>query len=173
MGLLTGRGQFSNILLEFLGLDGGEVIRLFVRGDHQVQLRCAAAAFEVKQGALEAKTLLFDTSDTVVHGSGGASFADESIDLVLRPEPKDMSILSVRTPLHIGGSFAQPKVRPEGGSLATRGVLALGLAAINPLLALAATIETGPGQDADCAQSLKEASAVAKTGSPTKPAPAR
>lgn len=36
MGLLTGRGQFSNILLEFLGLDGGEVIRLFVRGDRQV-----------------------------------------------------------------------------------------------------------------------------------------
>ncbi|QJW85447.1 AsmA family protein [Ramlibacter terrae] len=172
MGLLTGRGQFSNILLEFLGLDGGEVIRLFVRGDKQVQLRCAAAAFEVKQGVLETKTLLLDTSDTVVHGDGRASFATEGIDLVLRPEPKDVSILSVRTPLHIGGTFAQPKVRPEGGSPAARGVLALGLAAINPLLALAATIETGPGQDADCAQSFKEASAVAKTGSPTKAAPA-
>ncbi|MGV3572079.1 MAG: AsmA family protein [Ramlibacter sp.] len=173
MGLLTGRGQFSNILLEFLGLDGGEVIRLFVRGDRQVQLRCAAAAFEVKQGVLETKTLLLDTSDTVVHGDGRASFASEGIDLVLRPEPKDVSILSVRSPLHIGGSFARPKVRPEGGSLVARGVLALGLAAINPLLALAATIETGPGQDADCAQSLRQASAVAKTGSPTRPAPAR
>jgi uncharacterized protein involved in outer membrane biogenesis len=173
MGLLTGRGTFSNILLEFLGLDGGEVIRLFVRGDHPVQLRCAAAAFEVKQGALDSKTLLLDTSDTVVHGTGGASFADESIDLVLRPEPKDMSILSLRSPLHIGGTFAQPKVRPEGGALAGRAALALGLAAINPLLALAATIETGPGKDADCAQSLKDASVVAKTGSPTKPVPAR
>ncbi|HEY8357050.1 MAG TPA: AsmA family protein [Ramlibacter sp.] len=170
MGLLTGRGQFSNILLEFIGLDGGEVIRLFVRGDRQVQLRCAAAAFEVKQGVLETKTLLLDTSDTVVHGSGGASFANESIDLVLKPEPKDVSILSLRTPLRIGGTFAQPKVRPEGGSLVARGALALGLAAINPLLALAATIETGPGQDADCAQSFREAPAVAKTSSPTKPA---
>lgn len=170
LGLLTGRGQFSNILLEFLGLDGGEVIRLFVRGDRQVQLRCAAAAFDVKQGALQARTLLLDTSDTVVTGTGGASFATEGIDLVLRPEPKDVSILSVRTPLRIGGTFAQPQVRPEGGSLLARGALALGLAAINPLLALAATIETGPGEDADCAQSFREASAVAKTSSPTKPA---
>lgn len=173
MGLLTGRGQFSNILLEFLGLDGGEVIRLFVRGDNQVQLRCAAAAFDVKQGALATRTLLLDTSDTVVHGSGGASFANESIDLVLKPEPKDVSILSVRTPLHIGGSFAQPKVRPHGGSLVARGALALGLAAINPLLALAATIETGPGEDADCAQSFRQAGAVAKTNAPTPAAAAR
>ena len=31
------------------------------------------------------------------------------------------------------------------------------LGAINPLLALAATIETGPGEDADCAKVLTQA----------------
>ena len=36
------------------------------------------------------------------------------------------------------------------GPLAGRGLTALALGAINPLLALAATIETGPGENADC-----------------------
>jgi hypothetical protein len=35
----------------------------------------------------------------------------------------------------------------------------LALAAINPLLALAATIETGPGQNADCRQVIQQAAA--------------
>jgi hypothetical protein len=45
----------------------------------------------------------------------------------------------------------------EVAPLAARGAAALALAAINPLLALAATVETGPGKDADCASVLAEA----------------
>ena len=35
-------------------------------------------------------------------------------------------------------------------TVAAAGLAAVALGAINPLLALAATIETGPGHDADC-----------------------
>jgi AsmA family protein len=35
--------------------------------------------------------------------------------------------------------------------------VALALGSVNPLLALAATIETGPGKDADCGSILREA----------------
>jgi hypothetical protein len=38
-----------------------------------------------------------------------------------------------------------------------RTALTLALAAVNPLLGLAATIETGPGQDANCGPALREA----------------
>ena len=151
VAMLMGRGEISNILLEFIGLDGGEVIKFLVRGDRNVQLRCAAAAFDVKQGIMTSRAIVLDTSDTVINGSGRVSFADETLDLVLNPAPKDFSILSFRSPLKIGGTFAAPTAFPDKTALAGRTAIALALAAINPLLALAATVETGPGEDADCA----------------------
>lgn len=154
---LTGRGQFSNLLIEFLGLDGGEIIKFLLEGDRNVELRCAAVAFDVEKGVMNGRSLLFDTSDTIFRGTGNINLADERMDLVVRPQPKDKSILALRTPLRVRGTFAAPKAGVEVAPLAARGAAALALAAINPLLALAATVETGPGKDADCVSVLAEA----------------
>ena len=154
VAVLTGKGNFSNILLEFMGLDGGEVIKFFLRGDRNVLLRCAAAAFEVKQGLMSSKVILLDTSDTVIKGSGQISLKNETLDIVLKPEPKDVSILSLRSPLRIGGTFAAPVAGPDKAALAGRAGLAVALGVINPFLGLLATIETGPGEDADCPAAL-------------------
>ena len=154
VAMLMGKGEISNILLEFIGLDGGEVIKFLLRGDRNVQLRCAAAAFEVKQGLMSSKTIVLDTADTVINGNGVISLANETLDITLNPQPKDRSILSLRSPLKISGSFAAPAAGPDKAALAGRAGLAVALGLINPLLALAATVETGPGQDADCRQVL-------------------
>ncbi|CAN7601595.1 AsmA family protein [Variovorax sp. LjRoot175] len=151
---LTGRGQFSNLLLEFMGLDGGEIIKFLLRGDRNVVLRCAALAFDVDKGTMNGRSLVFDTEDTVFNVSGHASLANETLDFVIRPQPKDKSILSLRGPLVVGGTFASPSAGVQAGPLATRGIAALALGTINPLLALAATVETGPGVDADCQEVL-------------------
>ena len=74
--------------------------------------------------------------------------------MVLKPEPKDKSILSLRSPLKVGGTFAAPTAGPDKAALAGRAGLAIALGVINPLLALLATIETGPGKDADCSAAL-------------------
>ncbi len=154
---ITGRGEFSNLLLEFMGLDGGEIIKFLLGGDRKVVLRCAAVAFDVDKGAMQGRSLVFDTEDTVFNVTGNASLSNETLDFVVRQQPKDRSILSLRTPLVIGGTFASPSGGIELGPLATRGIAALALGAINPLLALAATIETGPGEDADCKDVLARA----------------
>lgn len=167
VAVLMGKGQISNILLEFLGLDGGEIIKFLVRGDRNVQLLCAAAAFDVKQGLMTSRAIVLDTTDTVINGRGRVSLADETLDIVLEPVPKDRSILSLRSPLRIGGTFASPSAGPDKVALAGRAGIALVLGAINPLLALAATIETGPGQDADCSEVLAQA---AKPNAGTRPA---
>jgi uncharacterized protein involved in outer membrane biogenesis len=154
---VTGRGQFSNLLLEFLGLDGGEIIKFVLRGDNNVLLRCAALAFDVDKGVMLGRSLVFDTDDTVFYATGQANLANETLDFVVRPEPKDVSFLSLRGPLVIKGSFGAPKAGVEAAPLAGRGAAALALGAISPLLALLATIETGPGQDADCQGALERA----------------
>ncbi len=160
VALLMGEGQISNLLLEFAGLDGGEIIKFLLRGDRNVQLRCAAAAFDVKQGLMTSRAIVLDTVDTVIVGTGTVSLADESLALTLRPSPKDASILSLRSPLKIGGTFATPRAGPDKAALAGRAGIALALGALNPLLALAATIETGPGVDANCPQVLQQANAA-------------
>ncbi len=155
--VLMGRGQISNLLLEVAGLDGGEIIKFMLKGDRDVQVRCAAAGFGVQRGLMTPRVLLLDTADTVIYGEGSISLAQETINLTLNPQPKDKSILALRSPLHITGPFGAPKAGPDKGALTARAVAAVALGAVNPLLALAATVETGPGRDADCGMALREA----------------
>ena len=158
VAVLMGKGEISNTLLEFMGLDGGEIIKFFLRGDRNVGLRCAAAAFDVKQGLMTSKVIVLDTTDTVIYGSGQINLANETLDILLKPEPKDKSILSLRSPLKIAGTFAAPTAGPDKAALGVRAGLAIALGVVNPFLALLATIETGPGQDADCTGALAIAS---------------
>ncbi|MBI2772051.1 MAG: AsmA family protein [Burkholderiales bacterium] len=177
---LMGKGQISNLLLEIAGLDGGEIIKFLIRGDQNVEVRCAAAGFSVDKGLMSTRTLVFDTADTVMYGEGTVSLAQEAMDLTLHPYPKDKSILALRSPLKVGGTFSAPRAGVDKGALAGRAGVALALGVINPLLALAATIETGPGKDADCHAVLEEAAApaaaaraaAAGTPAPSKPAQA-
>ena len=169
VAMLMGKGEISNLLLEYMSLDGGEIIRFLLRGDRNVLLRCAVVAFDVKQGLMSSRVIVLDTSDTVINGHGQVSLAHETLDIILDPVPKDRSILSFRSPLRIGGTFAAPTAGVDKGALAGRIGIALALAAINPLLALAATVETGPGQDADCHAVLAQA---AKPKAASRPATA-
>lgn len=159
VAMLMGRGQISNILLEFAGLDAGEIIKFFVEGDQRVPVRCAALAFGVEQGVMTSRAFLLDTTDTVFYGNARVDFARETLDITVQPQPKDRSILSLRSPLHVGGTFGAPQVGVDKGALAGRAAAAVALAAINPLLGLAATVETGPGHDADCVGTLRRAGA--------------
>ncbi|GAB2584640.1 AsmA family protein [Ramlibacter solisilvae] len=157
MSLLMGPGQISNLLLEFAGLDGGEILKFLIGGDRNISVRCAATAFDVKQGVMTSRALLLDTVDTVIWGDGHVNFGTEALDLYLRPYPKDTSILSLRAPIQMGGTLGAPQAGPDKTVLGGRAALAAALAAVNPLLALAATIETGPGHDANCSEVLRRA----------------
>lgn len=159
VSMLMGKGQISNLLLEIGGLDGAEIIKFLLRGDVNVPVRCAAFAFDVKQGLMTSRALVLDTTDTVVYGDGTINLATEAIDLYFRPYPKDKSLLSLRSPLKLTGTLGAPNAGPDKGALAGRAAAVIALGAINPLLALAATIETGPGEDANCGAILRQAAA--------------
>ena len=162
VSMLMGKGEISNLLLEYAGLDGGEIIKFLITGDRNVVLRCGAAAFDVKNGLMASRALVLDTTDTIIYGDGAISLANETMDLTLRPYPKDMSVLSLRSPLKLAGTFNAPKAGVDKGAVAGKAGVALALAAVNPLLALAATVETGPGKDhdADCQKVLRSAAST-------------
>lgn len=148
-----GRGQLSNLVLELAGLDIAESLKFLVERDRTVPVRCAYADVAAENGVFAVRALALDTTDTVVFGEGSVSLRDETLALRLKPKPKDMSPISVRTPLRIRGTLAHPKVRPEMGPLALRVLAAAALYALAPPAALLALIETGPGKDTDCGAS--------------------
>lgn len=146
-----GQGQVSNLLMEFTGIDVAEILKFKLVGDHKIPIRCGFGDFAVRDGVMTAKALAFDTSDTVLIGSGTIDLNQEKLDLVIRPRPKDRSLLALRTPLLVGGTFKNPNARPDYKRLGLRGAAALALAAIAPPAALLATLELGPGKDTGCA----------------------
>lgn len=147
-------GRISNLIDAFSGLNGGKIIPLFLGGDKDIALNCGAVSFAVKDGIGRAQLLVVDTAQTRIDGTGTISFKDERIDMTLEPKPKRPGILSLRTPVHVFGSFRSPDYSLEKGPLLLRAGAAVALAVVNPLAALIPLIETGPGQDTDCARLL-------------------
>lgn len=149
-GLIMAGGQISNMMLEMIGLDGAEVVKFLFAGDKNVKVRCAVADFDIKKGMMASKAFIIDTTDTNILGEGQISLAEETIEMKLSPEPKDFSIVSLRTPIHIAGTFKEPLVYPDKmlairiGAAVLLGVFATPFAALIPL------IETGPGEDTNC-----------------------
>ena len=156
LGLVMNTGEISNLLLELVGLDGGEALRFFLGGDKPVPIRCAVADFEVKQGLMQTRTFVLDTEDTQITGEGSINLRDESLDLKLYPHPKDRSLFSARSPLYLRGSFKEPAVAVDKSKLARKIGAALALGALAPVAALVPLVETGEGQDSNCAALVAE-----------------
>lgn len=150
IALGMGRGQISNLLMELAGLDIAEALKFLVTRDKTVPVRCAFGDFAVNDGVMQARALAFDTSDTIIVGTGRISLKDETLDLELRPRPKDRSILALRSPLVVDGTFKDPSFRPDFKRLGLRGAVAVALGSIAPPAALLATLEAGPGEDSAC-----------------------
>lgn len=159
-------GQVNLLLVELLGLDVAEASTLLGAGRaKKVELRCAVADLSLKDGVASPDVFIIDTTDTMVKVEGTVHLGEERLDLVTYPEPKDMSLFSLRSPVQMRGAFRDPQVRPKVGPIVARGAAAAALAVANPLLALLPFIETGPGKDSDCGAllgSVKAKGAVKK-----------
>ena len=150
VALGMGRGQVSNLLMEFAGLDIMEALKFLITGDRKVPIRCAFADFAVTNGVMSARSLAFDTTDTIIVGEGTIDLRNEALALTLRPRPKDRSLFVFRSPLLVRGTFVDPSFAPDPARIGLRAAFALALGSIAPPAALLATLELGPGEDANC-----------------------
>jgi uncharacterized protein involved in outer membrane biogenesis len=156
LAMLVNGGYISNLLVEVAGLDVAEALRILATRDVQVKLRCAVADLNLKQGLATPQALVVDTTDTIVTASGTINFRSETLDLVTKPVPKDPSPFVLRSPILVRGTLKKPDVKPQMGPLLARGAAAIALGALNPFLAVIPFIETGPGEDSNCGELLRE-----------------
>ncbi len=146
-------GLISHAVIAAASLDGGQLLPLMIRGDEPVAVRCAAVSLVVKDGVGRSQLMVLDTERARVDGTGAVDLGSEQFEIEIEARPKQPSILSVRAPLHIEGTFRRPRMTVSSGAL-LRGGAALALGVINPLAALIPLIETGPGEDSNCQQLL-------------------
>jgi AsmA protein len=171
IGIYMDEGKISRFLMELIALDLWDATRVKLKGDQEIDIRCAIADFGVKGGVAQANALVFDTTVVNVEGSGNINLKSEAMDLTLRPKPKDSGIGSLRTPLHVRGTFGKPDVGPDMGKLAGRAGGAILMGIINPLLAVLPLMEEGKGKDSPCAQLIANATSSARSAASGATAP--
>jgi uncharacterized protein involved in outer membrane biogenesis len=152
--LTGGEGKLTSKSLNFWSR--GLLSSLLPGQKKETRLNCAIIDFKMESGIAVSRAIIVDTSENTVFGKGSIDLDKGSVDMVLRPNPKDMSLVSFATPVHVTGPVDAAVVTPEAGGVAKKiGGILLGV--VNPALALLPLMETGfDDYHGSCADILKQ-----------------
>jgi hypothetical protein len=85
-------------------------------------------------------------------------------------------VASLNSPLYIRGTFGEPKIAPDWKRIGAKGVGAVAMGLLSPLLAVLPLVQEGKDKDSPCQQliaeatkSAKQSAAEAKAGTPRPP----
>lgn len=149
-------GKLSHLAVEAVGLDLAQGLGLALSGDDALPIDCAVVDLKVRAGVLTPEVAMLDTPVTLILGKGAIDLGRERLDLRIVARPKNASPLTLRSPINIRGSFADPAVIPDPAPIAARVLGGLALAVINPLAAIIPFVDPGEGQGSPCRRSLEE-----------------
>jgi uncharacterized protein involved in outer membrane biogenesis len=144
-------GEMSTLQLVLTNLDLARAASLLLRGsDEKAVLHCAITAMHAKAGTLVPDLMVVDSADELIHGSGSIDFGSEKYDVELKADSKKPSLVALRGPILISGTFKNPDVRPAVAEPAARIGAAVALGILAPPLALLPLIDLGDAPDANC-----------------------
>ncbi len=173
-------GSISHLLIEGAGIDIAEALGILMTRDERLPMHCAVVQLRAGDGILVPEVGLIDTADSTLFVTGSVSLAGERLDLTLITKPKDVSPVTLRSPVKVQGTFAQPKLGLDAKQLATKVGLAAVLAAVHPLGALVALFDPGEKDKQDqrpgcerTLQQLREAGGGPRTNEARAPRPQR
>ncbi len=171
VGLFLDGGKISRFMMELAALDLWGVARAKLKGDEPIEIRCAIADFAVSDGLMRTNAFVFDTEVVNIQGAGTVNLKTEGLDLTLKPEPKDRSLASLNSPLYVRGTFGAPKPSADFKRMTAKGVGALVMGVLNPLLAVLPLMQEGKGKDSPCAELIAHATdPKARSKPPVDPA---
>jgi uncharacterized protein involved in outer membrane biogenesis len=157
--------SISHLALEAGGIDVAQALGMLFKGDESLRIQCNVADLDVAHGVAKPRVFVLNTKDSTVWIDGTVSLRDETLDLRAVVSPKDFSPLTLRTPVHVTGTFANPKVSLELGKLAGKAGAAGLLALLNPLAAIIPFIDPGAKKeaeqsDAECANLVRTSGVI-------------
>lgn len=161
-------GSVSRLLLELIGLDIAQSLGLLIAGDKRLPVRCAVANLGVKDGVMRPEVAVIETELTTTNATGEISLAEERLALRFTAHPRNVSPLTLRSPVRVEGSFADPQVLLDPASIGSRIAAAAALAVVTPAAALLALVDLGDDEKAVCQQALARMSAKPPAAAPRR-----
>lgn len=144
--LAVGPGTASGLLVELAGLDVAESLVALAGPGQRVRLDCAIANLRIERGVARPDPLVIDTHDSLIAAHGTIDLRTERMDLTLRTSPRDASPVTVRAPIRVQGTFADPAVGVDRAQVAGTVVASVLLGAlVTPLAALLPLLDFGDG----------------------------
>ena len=141
------KGSISHLAVEAAGLDLAQGLGILVRGDDNLPVSCGAGDLLIKKGVVTPQVLMLDNRDSTIWVAGTVSLASEQLALTASVAPKDWSPVTLRSPLHLDGTMANPVLSLDKPALLKRLVPAALLALVNPLAALLPLVDLGGPAD--------------------------
>ena len=157
VSLVAPQGRMRAAFAELMGVH--VLAGLFkLDDDTTAEIRCGVADFTVSDGIATAKTFVVDTTPVVAQGSGTIDLGAETINLRIDGETKQPRLVRLWAPILVRGPLTAPKVDLERGAVAGQlGVGGILGALVNPFAALAAFVDPGLADDANCGALISSA----------------
>ena len=157
VSLVVPQGRMRAAFAELMGVH--VLAGLFKLDDDSMsEIRCAVADFTVSGGIATAKTFVVDTTPVVAQGSGTIDLGAETMNLRIDGETKEPRLVRLWAPILVQGPLTAPKVDVDRGAVAAQaGVGGLIGALVNPFAALAAFVDPGLADDANCGALISSA----------------
>lgn len=146
---LIKNGTVSHLLVEAIGLDLAQGLGILIRGDKALPMRCARVRMNVRNGLAKVERGVLDNKDTTLLLTGELSLKEETLALTAVAKPKDVSLFTLRSPVHITGPWSSPNVDLEGSKIAGKAIASILLGAIAGPAALLPFIDLGSDQALD------------------------
>ena len=135
--LILPHGTVRSSLAELAGMDLRGLGLALENSKRDTPIRCAVADFQAQGGVFTVHRLVMDTEPVRIDGEGSIHMDTETLDLVLRGEPKSLRVLRLKAPLLIRGTLAHPDLSIQKAD--------------SKLL----LVDRGRGKDEDCAALLQ------------------
>ncbi|TAL16585.1 MAG: AsmA family protein [Aquabacterium sp.] len=148
VGVALEDASVSRLLVAKAGLDIARILGIYLRGDDDLPISCAVADMAAAQGVLKPRSAVIDTPDATTWLVGEVSLAQETMHLQVAVAPKKFSVASLRTPVEVHGSFAQPQVKLSTGPIVKRVAAAAVLSVAAPVAAVLPFFDTGDASSA-------------------------
>src|SRR5205085_5071347 len=91
----------------------GSVVLTRWLGDKEITVHCASGDFAVKDGVMQARSVVVDTDQSVLRVDGQIDLAKERLDLTIKPENKRLHLISLTGPLYVTGPFTSPAINAD------------------------------------------------------------
>lgn len=85
------------------------------------KINCAVGYFDIDEGVVKSDDILIDSRRLTVAGIGKLNLADETIDILLTPRPKDPSLFTLAHMVRITGPLTNPDVTSDKFRIAESG----------------------------------------------------